>query len=129
MNEIVDVTERYSYLSFITLFLECIQLAAATGGVIGIILRIRKVENIQNEWLCFFPFGFQQINPVQAHCDENRVNIIVNWRFEQINSKNIVHVVFMWKIKRNMNASLRCDVKKPDHPYEGASFLKRWTFW
>lgn len=28
-----------------------------------------------------------------------------------------------------MNANLKCNAKRPDHPYEGASFLKRWTFW
>lgn len=35
----------------------------------------------------------------------------------------------MWKTNKNMNANLKCNSKKPDHPYEGASFLKRWTFW
>lgn len=33
------------------------------------------------------------------------------------------------KRTNNMNANLKCNTKKPDHPYEGASFLKRWTFW
>lgn len=36
---------------------------------------------------------------------------------------------FMWSTNNNMNANLTCNTKKPVHPYEGASFLKRWTFW
>lgn len=35
----------------------------------------------------------------------------------------------MWSTNNNMNANLTCNTKKPVHPYEGASFLKRWTFW